>query len=155
MTVPAVPFWLSAANTEFAGSGWASNIMSKAGLAVPGWTSSLAGKSAATVYTVNVATWEPAQGDVECGFYIGQGGSVSPANFKGVRFRGMYAANYDDYVHLVFDGPTPATTLTIAGAGTVAVPANNSSAPFNIPWGELYGWLWARVGQNISVTLTG
>lgn len=155
MTVPAVPFWLSAANTEFAGSGWASNIMSKAGLAVPGWASSLAGKSAATVYTVNVATWEPAQGDVECGFYIGQGGSVSPANFKGVRFRGMYAANYDNDVHLVFDGPTPATTLTIAGAGTVAVPANNTSAPFNIPWGGLYGWLLARVGQNISVTLTG
>lgn len=49
MAVPAVPFWLSAANTEFAGNGWASNIMSKAGLAVPGWASSLAGKSAVTV----------------------------------------------------------------------------------------------------------
>lgn len=155
MTVPAVPFWLSAANTEFAGSGWASNIMSKAGLAVPGWASSLAGKSAAIVYTVNVATWEPAQGDEELGFYIGQGGSVSPANFKGVRFRGMYAANYDNYVHLAFDGPTPATTLTIVGAGTVAVPANNNSTTFNIPWGGLYEWLLAREGQNISVTLTG
>lgn len=48
MAVPNVPFWLSQANTEFAGNGWASNIMSKAGLAVPGWASSLAGKSAAT-----------------------------------------------------------------------------------------------------------
>ena len=44
MAVPNVPFWLSQANTEFAGNGWASNIMSKAGLAVPGWASSLAGK---------------------------------------------------------------------------------------------------------------
>ena len=49
MAVPNVPFWLSQANTEFAGNGWASNIMSKAGLAVPGWASSLAGKSAVTV----------------------------------------------------------------------------------------------------------
>ena len=49
MAVPNVPFWLSQANTEFAGNGWASNIMSKAGLAVPGWASSLAGKSAVIV----------------------------------------------------------------------------------------------------------
>lgn len=49
MAVPNLPFWLSAANTEFAGNGWASNIMSKAGLAVPGLASSLAGKSAVTV----------------------------------------------------------------------------------------------------------
>ena len=43
MAVPNVPFWLSQANTEFAGNGWASNIMGKAGVAVPGWCSQLAG----------------------------------------------------------------------------------------------------------------
>ena len=43
MAVPNAPFWLSQANTEFAGNGWASNIMGKAGVAVPGWCSQLAG----------------------------------------------------------------------------------------------------------------
>ena len=43
MAVPNVPFWLSQANTEFQANGWASNIMGKAGVAVPGWCSQLAG----------------------------------------------------------------------------------------------------------------
>lgn len=48
MAVPNVPFWLSQANTEFQANGWASNIMWKAGVAVPGWCSQLAGRSAFT-----------------------------------------------------------------------------------------------------------
>lgn len=48
MAVPNAPFWLSQANTEFQANGWASNIMGKAGVAVPGWCSQLAGKSSAT-----------------------------------------------------------------------------------------------------------
>ena len=43
MAVPNVPFWLSQANTEFQANGWASNIMGKAGVAVPVWCSQLAG----------------------------------------------------------------------------------------------------------------
>ena len=43
MAVPNVPFWLSQANTEFQANGRASNIMGKAGVAVPGWCSQLAG----------------------------------------------------------------------------------------------------------------
>ena len=46
MAVPNVPFWLSQANTEFAGNGWASNILSKAGIPAPRNLSALAGKSA-------------------------------------------------------------------------------------------------------------
>lgn len=46
MAVPNLPFWLSAANAEFSANGWGSNILSKAGVAVPGWCSQLAGKSA-------------------------------------------------------------------------------------------------------------
>ena len=48
MAVPNGPFWLSQANTEFQANGWASNIMGKAGVAVPGWCSQLAGRSAFT-----------------------------------------------------------------------------------------------------------
>ncbi len=46
MPVPAKPFWLSQANTEFGGNGWASNILSKAGLALPRMAGDLAGMSA-------------------------------------------------------------------------------------------------------------
>lgn len=43
MTVPAKPFWLSAANTEFSANGWGSNILSKAGLGTTGFLGQLAG----------------------------------------------------------------------------------------------------------------
>ena len=45
MTVPAKPFWLSAANTEFSANGWGSDILSKAGLGTTGFLGQLAGKS--------------------------------------------------------------------------------------------------------------
>ena len=48
MAVPNVPFYLSQANTEFKANGWASNIMGKANVPVPGWCSQLAGKSSAS-----------------------------------------------------------------------------------------------------------
>lgn len=49
MAVPSKPFWLSQANTEFGGNGWASNILSKAGLALPRYVGDLAGMSAFTI----------------------------------------------------------------------------------------------------------
>lgn len=48
MAVPNIPFWLSAANTEFSANGGGSNILSKAGLGSTGLLSQLAGKSAFT-----------------------------------------------------------------------------------------------------------
>ena len=49
MAVPNLPFWLSAANTEFSANGWGSNILSKAGLGTTGFLGQLAGKSAVIV----------------------------------------------------------------------------------------------------------
>ena len=46
MAVPNKPFWLSQANSEFEGNGWASNILKKAYLPTPGLVGDLAGKSA-------------------------------------------------------------------------------------------------------------
>lgn len=46
MTVPNIPFTLSQANTEFGGTGRASDIMNKAGLGTTGLVSRLQGKSA-------------------------------------------------------------------------------------------------------------
>lgn len=43
MAVPNIPFWLSAANTEFSANGLASQIMSNAGLGPTGLVSRLAG----------------------------------------------------------------------------------------------------------------
>ncbi|MEL3918129.1 hypothetical protein [Aeromonas enteropelogenes] len=45
MTVPDKPFWLSQANSEFEGNGWASNILEYAFLSTPGLLGDLAGKS--------------------------------------------------------------------------------------------------------------
>ncbi|MGL5156142.1 MAG: hypothetical protein ACRC9H_14640, partial [Aeromonas veronii] len=53
--VPALPFYLSQANTEFSGNGWASDILSKAKIPAPQWLSSLAGKSSNLRLKLSVA----------------------------------------------------------------------------------------------------
>lgn len=52
MAVPNLPFWLSAANTEFGGNGYASTILSKAGIPAPRYCSALAGMSATITVTL-------------------------------------------------------------------------------------------------------
>lgn len=52
MTVPNVPFYLSAADTEFNANNYASDILSKAGVPAPRYCSSLAGKSSAPPVTI-------------------------------------------------------------------------------------------------------
>lgn len=45
MAVNNKPFWLSQANSEFSGNGWASNILSNASIGAPRYVGELAGKS--------------------------------------------------------------------------------------------------------------
>lgn len=52
MAVPNLPFWLSAAHTEFNSNRWASNILSLAGVPAPRNCSALAGRS--STITVNL-----------------------------------------------------------------------------------------------------
>lgn len=52
MTVPAKPFWLSAADTEYNANNWASDMLSKAGIAAPRYAGDLAGRSAWTWNTI-------------------------------------------------------------------------------------------------------
>ena len=52
MAVPNLPFWLSAAHTEFNNNRWASNILSLAGVPAPRNCSALAGRS--STITVNL-----------------------------------------------------------------------------------------------------
>lgn len=66
MAVPNLPFWLSAANTEFGGNGWASNILSKAGIPAPRNCSALAGMSA----TITVSLPGGALNDVNVLSYV-------------------------------------------------------------------------------------
>ena len=52
MAVPNVPFYLSQANTEFQANGWASHVLSLAGVPAPRHCSALAGQS--PTITVNL-----------------------------------------------------------------------------------------------------
>lgn len=125
MAVPNIPFYLSAANTEFAGSGWASNIMSKAGLTVPGWASSLAGKSAAS-HSVVAGSYNNGIATV-AGFRSAYDrldqpqvpfGSITPATFIG-ELRGVTSStNTPDKVSLNVKGYVAEGTrvqLTVQG----------------------------------------
>ncbi|MFB0600621.1 hypothetical protein [Aeromonas hydrophila] len=154
MTVPHKPFWLSQANSEFGGNGWASNILSKASLPLPCWAGELGGKSAAATFNIVIAEWMVGRADYEVGFQPGRG-SVSPDNYKGVDFEALFGTSYDDNLCVKFGGAVPNISLTIVGAGTVTVPANRGEAYVFIQWPGIYDWLEARVGQTVQVLVSG
>lgn len=57
--VPNLPFYLSQANAEFKGNGWASDILAKARIPAPQWLSNLAGRSDWTnVLTIGKARYD-------------------------------------------------------------------------------------------------
>lgn len=154
MTVPNKPFWLSQANSEFGGNGWASNVLSQAGLGLPRFVGELAGKRAATTFNMVIAEWMVGRADYEVGFQPGRG-SVSPDSYKGVDFEALFGASYDDNLSVKFGDAIPNISLTIVGAGTVTVPANSGNLYAFIPWPGIYHWLEARVGQTVQVIMSG
>lgn len=79
MTVPAKPFYLSAADTEFNANNYASDILSKAGIAAPRLCGDLAGKSAAgPIVATSYLTRGFNGATMEGGYIDGQIGSLSP-----------------------------------------------------------------------------
>lgn len=129
--VPNAPFWISAANTEFQANGWASNIMGKAGVAVPGWCSQLAGKSAYTpTHTITIAYGSSIWGRVPMWGYSNMDfiGAISPNTFNG---NFIWSLNYCD-VNAFGDGGVTFTTqggqqrgvkLTLPSGNSVVLPA--------------------------------
>ena len=125
MPVPNPPFWLSVANTEFGANGYASNIMAKAGLSLPAWTTQLAGKSASShsmlagSYNNGIAT---AAGFRSAYDRLDQPqvpfGSITPATFIG-ELRGVVSStNTPDKVSLNVKGYVAEGTiiqLTVQG----------------------------------------
>ena len=150
MAVPNVPFWLSQANTEFAGNGWASNIMSNAGLAIPGMASSLAGKSAQFNFTLNIGSYYNGyRTQVGANDY---NGSVSPDSFDGRVISRLFSSDYSpNEIYLRLSGAAKAYTLTIDGAGSVGFTSNGGGV--TIPWVGIYAWLAARVNSGIACNL--
>lgn len=171
MAVPNVPFWLSQANTEFQANGWASNIMGKAGVPVPGWCSQLAGKSAYTpTHTITIAHWSGILTGVPmwgCSILDGTG-AISPDAFNGYLIWGL---NYSD-VNAFGNGGVSLTTqggqqrgvkLTIPSGNSVVLPA---LAPSDIGGGSIVynngieapstpAWLvnWFKAGGTSTVRL--
>ncbi|MGY3892824.1 hypothetical protein [Aeromonas enterica] len=155
MAVPNKPFLLSAAYGEFGGNRWMSDTANRAGLPAPCWLGELAGRSAATVFNMVVAEWEPGQGDTAFGFWAGANGSISPSSYQGLVFQGLYGTDYDSNLYVYLVGAAPDLNLTIVGAGTVTIPANNGTIPMAVPWPGIGEWLAARVGQTVQISIAG
>lgn len=75
MAISSPSFYLSEANTEFAADGYATNIMSKAGVATPAYLSVLAGMSALTVLNAPPSNIDKMKGTVGLLFNL-SGGNI-------------------------------------------------------------------------------
>lgn len=155
MAVPNVPFWLSQANTEFQANGRASNIMWKAGVAVPGWCSQLAGKSAfvpTNTLTVGVSVnnnswgWNPVAATPYGAFSPVTTGSVTWAYFY-VNF-GSMALSSTVRITGTFE-------VTLATGASVTLQYNNSTAGSVIA-GDLTAFIsqvQAKAGSTLQVSI--
>lgn len=155
MTVPAKPFWLSAANTEFSANGWGSNILSKAGLGTTGLLGQLAGMSAFTptnTMTVGVSPnnnqwgWNP----VAATPY----GAFSPATTGSVTWRYFYVTATS-----IALSPTVAITgtfeVTLATGAKVTLQYNNLTVGSVIS-GDVATFIsqvQAKVGSTLQVSI--
>lgn len=128
MAVPNAPFWLSAANTEFKGNGWGSDIRTKARLPAAGWLSELAGKSAFTptnTMTVGVSVnnnswgWNPVSSPPF--------GAFSPTTTGSVAWSYFYV-NFGSIVLSSTDLITGTFKVTLATEASVTIQFANLTA---------------------------
>ncbi|QWL58227.1 hypothetical protein HQ400_07880 [Aeromonas jandaei] len=145
MTVPNIPFWLSDANTEFGGNGWATDICAKAGLALPANLKDLAGRSN---WSGSIVVGSKVSGLQYYGFNTSEGiGSIAPAVHSGVTVTGIYttsglivSSTYGGAnIGLQLEG-LPEYTLTKLGAQWFSADGGTAAKPF----------FAARVGQRVN-----
>lgn len=149
MTIPNKPFWLSQANSEFGGNGWASNILSKAGIAPPRYVGDLAGRSSSVTLNLTIGTYNPGY-EIELGYRRGQMGSISIGQFEGKNIDAISCYN-DQPSTLYFSlagGAGKSIKVTIAGLGTSVIPASGVGT-FN----SVFSYFNARKGSTVQVTL--
>lgn len=157
MTVPNKPFWLSQANSEFGGNGWASNIMSRAGLSVPRWIGELAARSASITMNLTIGMHNQ-----DVGFSAGviAYGNLSP-RANAIVGGDILAINTGAFTNqslsftLVNGGVIKPFTLTIPGVISRTYTHESADIP-GILWMamDIQAWLKARNGQTIQLVFT-
>lgn len=124
--IPNGPFYLSQANTEFGGGGWASTTLSKAGVPAPRLLSALMGKSAST-HTLTPTVQVLGQGELVgfrgptdvYGYPQTAFGAISPASFIGTITSTVSTTNGVDTISMAALGNYPSSNMeiTIHGLG--------------------------------------
>ncbi|UNU87616.1 hypothetical protein [Aeromonas dhakensis] len=157
MTVPNKPFWLSQANSEFGGNGWASNIISRAGLSVPRWVGELAGRSASITMNLTIGMHNQ-----DVGFSAGviAYGNLSP-RANAIVGGDILAINTGAFINqslsfaLVSGGAIKPFTLTIPGVISRTYTRESADIP-GMLWMamDIQAWLKARNGQTIQLVFT-
>jgi len=157
MTVPNKPFWLSQANSEFGGNGWASSILSKAGLSVPRWAGDLAGKSSSITMNLTIGMYGQNAGFATV---LHPYGDLSPRTnpILGGEVISCMSSPYmyqDLTIQLAGGVVLKAFTLTIPGLTTRSYDPDSASIPGNVWMAlDMRAWLAARNGQTIQLVFT-
>lgn len=157
MAVPAKPFYLKAAYTEFgkALNTGVSGVMTAQGLTIPDYAGDLAGTSASEIHTLVVAN----DSNYYYGYWwVGPLGSFTPQQsaIAGGNF-GQCQQSIIDANRLYIQqsdgvGAFPnAFRITIVGLGSVWVPAGNTGA---LTLTGVLDFFRNRVGQSIQVTIS-
>lgn len=150
--VPSPSFYLSQANAEFGGNGWASNILSRAGLPAPRWLSTLAGKSSASHSLVVGTQWD------RYGFHASNGmGSLSPASVQGFPIIELYYINSQWTFTLSGMVSDERIWVEVPNGPSVLFEFEYSSSGWAIG-GDVHGlgqYFTSRVGQSIGLNIYG
>lgn len=167
MTIPAKPFWLSVAYSEFGGNRWMSDTANRAGLPAPCLLGDLAGRSAST-HRFTIGSF--IKGDVLlCGFAATQGslgplnpmGSINPTLFDGKTLVKLSTSSrMPDSIFIECQGQFAAgrrVRVVVPGLGSTegaTVNYGNNYCSVRLPsLVGIHNWLAARIGQTVPIDL--
>lgn len=142
--VPAGPFYLSQANTEFKGNGWASDILAKARIPAPQWLSNLAGRSNWTnILTVGKARYD-AWGYDANGSSEYRMGELEPRDITNIGYCSMLEVQPD------FFTAGGQYWVTVPNVGTyITVEVEGVHGPVRLEWVAGWGMYMGTIDASI------
>lgn len=151
--------WVGSSAVNETGQRWMSAARTTLGLGAAGWMSELVGKSKSSKMVIGTGSFVST--------YFGYSrnaifscGSLSPDRVSGIYITEVAANTSNGNLLEVHFQENAARTIevSIPGAGAVRAgraeyfPATNESV-YRLSWGGIYGWLQARNGQTVDVTI--
>ena len=150
MAVPNLPFYMTAANTEFVGTaaGWSSATLAAASLPKPRWLSELAGRSASATLTMVVGNHgAEATYGASPNFNNRAFGSITGGTFDGRTITDIVAdVNNTSKCYITITGTKFPVLIDFPGYGTISITASGYTNLGNLNW---YNYIKGQFNNTI------